>query len=103
MLKIDSSPAAQLETANRAEEEMHRQFRHTEREDGILKPTAEKCGAPITTDEVREVLYHLPLGKAPGSDGIPNKVYRTHSEALARILTVVFNHAREGATIPPPC
>ena len=27
--------------------------KHALKEDGVLKPTAEKCGAPITTKEVR--------------------------------------------------
>ena len=61
----------------------------------VLPPTAEKCDADITEEEVASVLNTLPLGKSSGPDRIPNKFYRTFSKLLSPILTHVFNESRE--------
>ena len=51
----------------------------------VLPPTAAACGKPITLDEVLTVMSELPLGKSPGPDRLPNKLYKTLASDLADI------------------
>ena len=44
--------------------------------DQVQPPTAAKCDAAITVDEILLTCAHLPLGKSPGPDRLPNKFYR---------------------------
>ena len=39
----------------------------------VLPPTAQKCSAPISEEELLNTCNHLPVGKSPGPDRIPNK------------------------------
>ena len=61
----------------------------------VLKPTAAKCGLPITEQEVAHTLAYLPKGKSPGPDRIPNQFYRVFSSVVGPILTKVYNESRE--------
>ena len=47
---------------------------------------------PITEDEVRNVILKLPMGKAPGLDGLPYEFYKKFRERFAPILAKLFNH-----------
>ena len=57
----------------------------------VLPPTAEKCGEPITKQEVIDVLESLPTKKSPGPDRIPNKFYKTYSIFLFPMGTLVWS------------
>ncbi|MBW0479977.1 hypothetical protein O181_019692 [Austropuccinia psidii MF-1] len=46
---------------------------------------------PITRDEVTNAISTLPNRKAPGPDGIPNKLIKLSTTHLAPILTDLFN------------
>ena len=54
----------------------------------VLPPTADACGKPIAESEMLEVMSELPLGKSPGPDRLPNKLYKTLASVLAPFLTV---------------
>ena len=69
----------------------------------VLPPTAKECGADITVDETAEVLADLPTGKSAGPDRLPNRLYKTQSAQLARIMTEVFNESRRNGALPPTC
>ena len=47
---------------------------------------------PITEDEVRKVILKLPMGKAPGLDGLPYEFYKRFREGFVPILAKLFNH-----------
>jgi len=66
----------------------------------VLPPTAARCGAPITTDEVEHTSAYLPLGKSPGPDRIPNKFYRVFARVVSPILTKVYNESKEHGHLP---
>lgn len=42
--------------------------------------------APITTEEILEIIQTLPLGKAPGPDGFMAKFYQCFAHDLAPVL-----------------
>ena len=50
-------------------------------------------GAPISMNEVREVLRNVPRGKTPGPDSLPNEIYRAlpglAATAFAKIANLV--------------
>ena len=66
----------------------------------VLPPTAAKCDADITKEEVLHSSAYLPTGKSPGPDRIPNKLYKTLSAITAPILTNVFNESRRNGELP---
>ena len=66
----------------------------------VLKPTAHKCGAPITMTEVRHTSVYLPTGKSPGPDRIPNAFYKTLSKVVSPILAKVFNESVIEGSLP---
>ena len=68
--------------------------------DRVLPPTADRCGAPITAEEVSHTSAYLPLGKSPGPDRIPNKFYRVFEKLTSPILTKVYNESREKGHFP---
>ena len=69
----------------------------------VLPPTAAKCGAPITAEELTSILNTLPTKKSPGPDRIPNKFYKTYSVFLADILAEVFNESHTHGELPATC
>ena len=71
----------------------------------VLPPTAAACGKPITlvADEVLTVMSELPLGKSPGPDRLPNKLYKTLASDLAPILTEALNEGVEHGELHPTC
>ena len=66
----------------------------------VLPPTAEACSKPITTEEIQEVMEHVPLGKSAGPDRLPNAFYRTMAKTIAPRLTGVLNEARKIGHLP---
>ena len=66
----------------------------------VLHPTDERCGAPITIEEVLEICNSLPTGKSAGPDRIPNKFYKVFSKFLAPILTELFNECHVTGSFP---
>ena len=66
----------------------------------------------ITVEEVFEHLANLPQNKAPGWEGIPNKIYTLLSPFIAIPLTVIYNSSisqrkfpdawKEGVVVPVP-
>ena len=66
-----------------------------------LPPTATACGAPITCTIVCEICKHLPIGKSPGPDRIPNAFYKNFADLLAPLLTLAYNQAHTGKGLPP--
>ena len=66
----------------------------------VLKPTADRCDATISSEELEVIMNGLPIGKSPGPDGLPNKFYKMFAHLLAPILARVFNHSREQGSLP---
>lgn len=66
----------------------------------ILSTSAAALDAPIDEEEIREVMEHLPLGKSPGPDRIPNAVYRCLSNVFAPFLTEVIGECRRDGELP---
>ena len=67
----------------------------------VQPPTATKCDAPITHQEVEQVLNTLPTGKSAGPDCIPNAFYKTFAALLAPALAKVYNSSRDNKALPP--
>ena len=63
----------------------------------VLPPTAARCAAAIDNAETEATCEHLPTGKSPGPDRLPNKFYVTFSKLISPILTAVFNEARDAS------
>ena len=59
--------------------------------------------APITENEVTEVLQSLPTGKSPGPDRLPNKLYKVLAADIAPILTEVLNESKSAGALHPTC
>ena len=66
----------------------------------VLAPTAARCGAAISADELEDTMNLLPTGKSPGPDCVPNKFYRTFSKKLAPILEQVFAESVNTGHLP---
>ena len=66
----------------------------------VLAPTAAKCDADVSKDEVLHTCAYLPLGKSPGSDRIPNKFYRVFSATISEMLAAVINESRAAGELP---
>ena len=64
------------------------------------KPTLQKCGDDIDVAETLETMQHLPTGKSPGPDRLPNTLYKTFAKLLAPFLTKVLNEGRKGGRLP---
>ncbi|XP_069805749.1 ATP synthase subunit ATP5MJ, mitochondrial [Dendropsophus ebraccatus] len=66
-----------------------------------LPPNAiEDLNAPVTGEELAEVLKSLPSGRAPGPDGFSYLYYKTFSEELSPRLLALFNSFLQGEPIP---
>ena len=57
---------------------------------GSFYPTAVDCPMTITNDEVIENIQRLKSDKAPGTDGITNRILKACSTKLAELLTPLF-------------
>ena len=66
----------------------------------VQRPTATKCGAPISRNELEDTMNLLPTGKSPGPDCIPNKFYKVFSAKLAPILAKVFQESKSKGSLP---
>ena len=66
---------------------------------GVERCTSDEIGADITDQEVDKVASHLPEGKSPGPDRIPNEFYRTFSHILAPLLAAAFNEMRHAGEL----
>ena len=69
----------------------------------VLPPTATMCGAPITEEDMLEVIKEIPTGKSPGPDRLPNKLYKVLASALAPILTEALNEGMRHGRLHPTC
>ena len=67
----------------------------------VLPPSAAKCGAAVTHQDVSRTCNTLPTGKSPGPDRIPNKFYKTFSAVIAPILANVINESHEKGEFTP--
>lgn len=62
-----------------------------------------QAGAPftsITENEIVTIAHTLPIGKAPGPDGIPDAVIRAVALARSREVAMVFNQCLEKGLFP---
>ena len=66
----------------------------------VLAPTAAKCSAEISEEELIYTCNHLPTGKSPGPDRLPNKLYKSMSKVVAPILYEVFKESLAAETLP---
>ncbi len=66
----------------------------------ILTASKEMLDAPIQVDEVAKVMEHLPVGKQPGPNRIPNAVYKYMSRHFAPKLTEVLNATLQEQALP---
>jgi hypothetical protein len=71
------------------------------RHNKVLPPTADLCGSPISPEEILEQCDHLPNGKSPGPDRVPNALYKTFGNKLAAPLAHAFNEAQRNGNLPP--
>jgi hypothetical protein len=67
----------------------------------VLPPTAAKCDAAFTVTELLDVLNHLPTGKSPGPDRLPNRMYKNLSAVIAPVLVEVLTESRATHALPP--
>ena len=67
----------------------------------VLPPTAQACGAAIRIEETLNTCKHLPTGKSPGPDRLPNAFYKNFADLLAPLLTAAFNEAHAKGELPP--
>lgn len=72
--------------------------------DSLLLPSLGECHraeleAPITTEEVLEVIKHLKWGTAPGPDGFPVPYYKAFPDLLAPYLARFLNSKRNGVPL----
>ena len=51
-------------------------------------------------DEILLTCAHLPLGKSPGPDRLPNKFYRVFSAIVAPILAHVYEESQQRSSLP---
>ncbi|KAG6451484.1 hypothetical protein O3G_MSEX007165 [Manduca sexta] len=56
--------------------------------------------APVTTEEVIILIKALKRRKAPGADGIPNRLLKMLPEHLVKILAAIFNAAFQNCIFP---
>ncbi|KAG6459263.1 hypothetical protein O3G_MSEX011283 [Manduca sexta] len=56
--------------------------------------------APVTTEEVIILIKALKRRKAPGADGIPNRLLKMLPEHLVKILAAIFNAAFQKCIFP---
>lgn len=54
--------------------------------------------APITVEEITEVIRHLPSHKSPGPDGLPYSYYKTFLQTLAPHMVNLFSFLMTGNT-----
>ena len=66
----------------------------------VLDPTAAKCGAHITVEEILHTCAYVPKGKSPGPDRIPNQFYRSFSKTVAPILERVYEEGKQRGRLP---
>ena len=62
--------------------------------------TSKEVGAEITAEEIEKVASHVPLGKSPGPDRLPNIVYRAFAIPLSKIMAKVFNKCQSTGKMP---
>lgn len=55
---------------------------------------------PVSVSELGELVRRLKVKKAPGADGIPNRILKMLPEILLTILVVIFNAALQNAHFP---
>ncbi|KAI8427039.1 hypothetical protein MSG28_014680 [Choristoneura fumiferana] len=55
---------------------------------------------PVTVSELGDLVKRLRVKKAPGSDGIPNRILKMLPETLLAILVMIFNAALTNAHFP---
>ncbi len=56
---------------------------------------------PITLEEVNKTIQSLPMGKTPGTDGIPSEFYKQFSEDLGPEMLKTFRSAIDMGKLPP--
>ena len=69
--------------------------------DQVSDPTKASLAALISKEEISSVCNHLPTGKSPGPDRIPNKFYMTFAKIIAPLLEKVYEESRQRGFLPP--
>ena len=67
----------------------------------VLPPTAAKCSAAVSAEEILATMRTRPTGKSPGPDRIPNIFYRTFAAELGPFLEEVLAESRAKGALPP--
>ena len=67
---------------------------------GVDERTSKEVGAEITAEEIEKVASHVPLGKSPGPDRLPNILYRAFAIPLSKIMAKVFNKCQSTGKMP---
>ena len=67
---------------------------------GVDERTSKEVGAEITPEEIEKVASHVPLGKSPGPDRLPNILYRAFAHPLSTIMAKVFNKCQNTGKMP---
>ena len=96
-----SEPVAKSEQESQDRAAARAEYRKVLREGARLSAVErEKCEGRIKESEILEVCKHLPAGKSPGPDGIPNEFYTIHRELLTGGLTAALNEAHVEGKLP---
>ena len=66
----------------------------------IFKKSAKKLEEPISEEEIRDVVEHLPEGKQAGPNRVPNLVYKTLSNIFVPRLFNLFHEVRMAGELP---
>lgn len=57
---------------------------------GFIHPQAQTCPLVITKEEVAAAIRRPKADKAPGPDGIPNRILQACGDSLVEMLTPLF-------------
>uniref|UniRef100_A0A8C5QIU9 Reverse transcriptase domain-containing protein n=1 Tax=Leptobrachium leishanense TaxID=445787 RepID=A0A8C5QIU9_9ANUR len=87
-------------TTGLAGEELIREFLSRTDLPSFSHPQRAEMAAPISTEEVAEVIKHLHSSKSPGPDGFSVPYYKGLSPALLQPLTRLFNTYMKGREVP---
>lgn len=68
----------------------------------LLTPHMATIFLEVTCQEIKEVKFKIPTGKAPGLVGVPDKIIKQISEHRPELLVSVFNACFRDGVFPIP-